>query len=222
MAIENGRYAHEDNSMPPRAQVERPWLNDRATSISGAPTEAASTFDSAPPRAREYEWRVGQRSSFLRCGPVAQLGARFHGMEEVAGSIPARSTKFINNSATVYFRDDPICVTVERVPAGREGRRFDPGQVHQTHELMYTVYILRSKTTHKFYIGCTSRLSERLEERQRGQTLSTRGRYLRGSLLRITGRLHLKTNSKLSACTSASRCSSTEVEAFALGWCAWS
>ena len=32
------------------------------------------------------------------CGPVAQLGARFHGMEEVIGSIPIRST---NNS----FRD---------------------------------------------------------------------------------------------------------------------
>ena len=27
------------------------------------------------------------------CGPVAQLGARFHGMEEVIGSIPIRSTK---------------------------------------------------------------------------------------------------------------------------------
>jgi hypothetical protein len=26
------------------------------------------------------------------CGPVAQLGARFHGMEEVVGSIPTRST----------------------------------------------------------------------------------------------------------------------------------
>ncbi len=26
-------------------------------------------------------------------GPVAQLGARFHGMEEVIGSIPIRSTK---------------------------------------------------------------------------------------------------------------------------------
>jgi hypothetical protein len=26
------------------------------------------------------------------CGPVAQLGARFHGMEEVIGSIPIRST----------------------------------------------------------------------------------------------------------------------------------
>ncbi len=28
------------------------------------------------------------------CGPVAQLGARFHGMEEVVGSIPTRSTIF--------------------------------------------------------------------------------------------------------------------------------
>jgi hypothetical protein len=26
------------------------------------------------------------------CGPVAQLGARFHGMEEVDGSNPSRST----------------------------------------------------------------------------------------------------------------------------------
>jgi hypothetical protein len=31
-----------------------------------------------------------------RCGPVAQLGARFHGMEEVVGSIPTRSTKFFS------------------------------------------------------------------------------------------------------------------------------
>jgi hypothetical protein len=29
-------------------------------------------------------------------GPVAQLGARFHGMEEVVGSIPTRSTNFNN------------------------------------------------------------------------------------------------------------------------------
>ena len=28
---------------------------------------------------------------------MAQLGARFHGMEEVVGSIPTRSTKFPNN-----------------------------------------------------------------------------------------------------------------------------
>ncbi len=30
-------------------------------------------------------------------GPVAQLGARFHGMEEVIGSIPIRSTKSLKN-----------------------------------------------------------------------------------------------------------------------------
>jgi hypothetical protein len=32
-------------------------------------------------------------------GPVAQLGARFHGMEEVIGSIPIRSTNYFNNLA---------------------------------------------------------------------------------------------------------------------------
>jgi hypothetical protein len=30
----------------------------------------------------------------FQCGPVAQLGARFHGMEEVVGSIPTRSTNY--------------------------------------------------------------------------------------------------------------------------------
>src|SRR6185437_7661922 len=30
----------------------------------------------------------------VKSGPVAQLGARFHGMEEVVGSIPTRSTIF--------------------------------------------------------------------------------------------------------------------------------
>jgi hypothetical protein len=34
-----------------------------------------------------------------RSGPVAQLGARFHGMEEVTGSIPVRSTNKSNNLA---------------------------------------------------------------------------------------------------------------------------
>src|ERR1700683_5168477 len=32
-------------------------------------------------------------------GPVAQLGARFHGMEEVDGSNPSRSTKFLKHLA---------------------------------------------------------------------------------------------------------------------------
>jgi hypothetical protein len=37
------------------------------------------------------------RRTFLQSGPVAQLGARFHGMEEVVGSIPTRSTKSLND-----------------------------------------------------------------------------------------------------------------------------
>jgi hypothetical protein len=34
-------------------------------------------------------------------GPVAQLGARFHGMEEVDGSNPSRSTKFLKDLAAL-------------------------------------------------------------------------------------------------------------------------
>jgi hypothetical protein len=41
------------------------------------------------------------------CGPVAQLGARFHGMEEVTGSIPVRSTK-INNLADSQKKRDTL------------------------------------------------------------------------------------------------------------------
>ena len=69
-------------------------------------------------------------------GPVAQLGARFHGMEEVIGSIPIRSTK----------------------------------------SLMHSVYILRRQTSGKFYIGCAEHPEARIEEHNRGQTASTRGR----------------------------------------------
>jgi hypothetical protein len=38
----------------------------------------------------------GVRLFAFNRGPVAQLGARFHGMEEVVGSIPTRSTKSLN------------------------------------------------------------------------------------------------------------------------------
>ena len=38
----------------------------------------------------------------LLSGPVAQLGARFHGMEEVIGSIPIRSTNFPSHLNDAY------------------------------------------------------------------------------------------------------------------------
>jgi hypothetical protein len=44
------------------------------------------------------------------CGPVAQLGARFHGMEEVVGSIPTRSTKSHNNLNRASANRHDVCV----------------------------------------------------------------------------------------------------------------
>ena len=40
------------------------------------------------------------------------LGARFHGMEEVVGSIPTRSTNQSNNLARASVRRQSVCVTV--------------------------------------------------------------------------------------------------------------
>ena len=37
---------------------------------------------------------------------MAQLGARFHGMEEVEGSSPSRSTNFFNNLAVGPWIED--------------------------------------------------------------------------------------------------------------------
>ena len=42
--------------------------------------------------------------------------------------------------------------------------------------LMPSVYILRSKSTGRFYVGCAEDPVARLTEHQRGQTTSTRGR----------------------------------------------
>ena|GEM_PF-6976442 len=44
---------------------------------------------------RRWLTRRASTERIENSGPVAQLGARFHGMEEVIGSIPIRST---NNS----------------------------------------------------------------------------------------------------------------------------
>jgi hypothetical protein len=41
-------------------------------------------------------------------GPVAQLGARFHGMEEVVGSIPTRSTKSRPPNSVTQCRTLPV------------------------------------------------------------------------------------------------------------------
>jgi hypothetical protein len=56
--------------------------------------------------------RNGQLVVSSTSGPVAQLGARFHGMEEVVGSIPTRSTKSHNRLDGATARVHGVCVMV--------------------------------------------------------------------------------------------------------------
>src|SRR5580692_1732594 len=55
---------------------------------------------------------VGLRLFVFNRGPVAQLGARFHGMEEVVGSIPTRSTNSLNDLDRAGAFSVAICVAV--------------------------------------------------------------------------------------------------------------
>ncbi len=59
-------------------------------------------------------------------GPVAQLGARFHGMEEVVGSIPTRSTKSLNMLERASIHGQRVCVVVCVItrPFGAYGQNF--------------------------------------------------------------------------------------------------
>src|SRR6202021_2068762 len=49
-------------------------------------------------------WSARIEGVLPKSGPVAQLGARFHGMEEVIGSIPIRSTNHFINKIAAFQR----------------------------------------------------------------------------------------------------------------------
>jgi hypothetical protein len=59
-----------------------------------------------PPALTNALWSARIERVLPKSGPVAQLGARFHGMEEVIGSIPIRSTKTSSLESETY-RDYP-------------------------------------------------------------------------------------------------------------------
>ena len=70
-----------------------------ATSKPASSRRTPNSHYSGPQISAKLAQSLTQRAAGLRieevfpeCGPVAQLGARFHGMEEVIGSIPIRST----------------------------------------------------------------------------------------------------------------------------------
>ena len=74
----------------------------RPSGCRGEKAERVTRFDE--PRRLNENRKVGH------CGPVAQLGARFHGMEEVIGSIPIRSTNKLNNLADSQKKRDTLSI----------------------------------------------------------------------------------------------------------------
>ena len=75
-----------------------------ASPVSSAVLVAALTIFSRSAKINESSAR---QSSVPISGPVAQLGARFHGMEEVVGSIPTRSTIIQRVSVCARTTDIP-------------------------------------------------------------------------------------------------------------------
>ncbi len=65
-----------------------------------------------PPKFDEPR-RLNENKKVGHCGPVAQLGARFHGMEEVIGSIPIRSTKLHQQHSECDSETDRVSETKE-------------------------------------------------------------------------------------------------------------
>jgi hypothetical protein len=78
--------------------------------------------NSAPAPAFDESASTGENKKVAtpRCGPVAQLGARFHGMEEVIGSIPIRSTNYINNLEAPPFAD--VVAFLSQIPKPFRGQ----------------------------------------------------------------------------------------------------
>jgi hypothetical protein len=77
---------------------------------------------------------IGRRFLVFNRGPVAQLGARFHGMEEVVGSIPTRSTNSLRSLDRASARNPRFCVMVcvitRRSGAHRKGFHRCPLPFH--------------------------------------------------------------------------------------------
>ena len=86
---------------------------------------------------------------------------------------PAMPGRFVGSS--LFLLKWACGAAGSALPWHGRGRRFDPDQVHQILE-MPAVYVLRSQSTNRFYIGCADDPVTRLAEHQRGQTISTRGR----------------------------------------------
>ena len=75
------------------SRVKKASLVDRGDGIILSPDDNSAGADATCGGFDGLGMLQQNKGCCCLCGPVAQLGARFHGMEEVIGSIPIRSTK---------------------------------------------------------------------------------------------------------------------------------
>ena len=82
-------------------------------------------------------------------------------------------TGYSVNKKDVVGRDRRIQDNSFRLRTRRPGVRIPPGAPHF---VMFHVYVLRSETTGRFYVGYTSDLPQRLGQHNHGITKSTKNR----------------------------------------------
>src|SRR5215510_7047775 len=87
------------------------------------------------------------------CGPVAQLGARFHGMEEVDGSNPSRSTKSFH-----------ILARPSKPPSAAIRSSADQRRLSQKPKRMEDVYQPDRQFIPPHFMGQTGGLCMKMEE----------------------------------------------------------
>ena len=90
-----GRHREIAKEMKTAEDAKDADVIGKGTTISSASVVSAALLVAALTnfsRSAKINESSARQSSVPISGPVAQLGARFHGMEEVVGSIPTRST----------------------------------------------------------------------------------------------------------------------------------
>src|ERR1700742_4630275 len=86
------RARTEPKQAPLTSRVKTASFDDRGVRIILSPDDNGAAAVATSGAFDGLDMLRQNKGCRCLCGPVAQLGARFHGMEEVIGSIPIRST----------------------------------------------------------------------------------------------------------------------------------
>ena len=81
----------DDNPRPAANAIQKRIFRQSVWWDMSLQATESTRFPPVDARAAEHDGRL--EGLHVECGPVAQLGARLNGIQEVTGSIPVRSTK---------------------------------------------------------------------------------------------------------------------------------